>query len=723
MGQTPDLQRGSRGGVDDDPSPGPGTGPSRAPDRPSAVTIAMPVHASPRRLDRNPGMRPPAGARPALGTITTRPPSARCVADDRVRPAEQSLGRPEVARRDRRADVGARTARPSSVERRARRRRRTLRRRPSSRRPRACRAGRDRTPRRASSAKPASAVRGVMPAHERVVFGRAQRRIEVLDHDHLDARLAEPLEPLGRVHQQRRRAPTRISSGCESNVMTAGRAARGRLLDEVLGRSTMAEMDPVEHADDGEQRPVAPDAGRRRPGRARSGPGIRGPRDRSASTRTLSGASRPSRIGRSRRAGRRRRRTRIGASERRAGGQPARRSTGPRPIATTSPSRDDELRQQVQPGIDRQQERGERIRAFGGGRADASSAIASVQPERAARRPASARRGTRHSRPPRRGRARATGCTCPPSTRRRRSRSARSGSRAVPLDEVERVDRHVARRELDRLAGPGHRVGPPAGDLDRAVGRRALLDRAAERGQRRLDGARARAPARRPASARPRGRRSSTTRRSRPSPDSALRSPRWYSTSARRLAEEDRAARRSRTDRASRRDRPASSPPAGGRAPTTSCDVGPAGFATTRMPSSRAIGAPSAGDGDDEPLGLGEHRAARLGDRQRDRRAGRPGVPAAAERAGQDRRVDAAGLRPDADPGRLPASLNTIATSASSDWASRSMIPSECGGDRAGRGEIRVEQASSGRSARRPRLSSRSRTRPNSRSWASGFER
>ena len=38
-------------------------------------------------------------------------------------------------------------------------------------------------------------------------------------------------------------------------------------------------------------------------------------------------------------------------------------------------------------------------------------------------------------------------------------------------------------------------------------------------------------------------------------------------------------------------------------------------------------------------------------------RAGRPGMPTAAERAGEDRGVDAAGLRPDADPGRVGSRL------------------------------------------------------------------
>ena len=79
------------------------------------------------------------------------------------------------------------------------------------------------------------------------------------------------------------------------------------------------------------------------------------------------------------------------------------------------------------------------------------------------------------------------------------------------------MDRDLARRQFDGLAGTGHRVRAAAADLDRAVGRRPLRDRAGQRGEGRLDrGARRRRTGRR-ASARPRGRRSSTTPRSRPS--------------------------------------------------------------------------------------------------------------------------------------------------------------------------------------------------------------
>ena len=61
-----------------------------------------------------------------------------------------------------------------------------------------------------------------------------------------------------------------------------------------------------------------------------------------------------------------------------------------------------------------------------------------------------------------------------------RDRPVRVG--VVPGHEVERVDRDLARRELDRLARPRHRVRPAAADLDRAVRRRALRDRAGQPG-------------------------------------------------------------------------------------------------------------------------------------------------------------------------------------------------------------------------------------------------
>src|SRR4051794_2988853 len=86
-----------------------------------------------------------------------------------------------------------------------------------------------------------------------------------------------------------------------------------------------------------------------------------------------------------------------------------------------------------------------------------------------------------------------------------------------------------------------------------------------------------------------------------------------------------------------------------------SWEVGPTGFATTRIPSTGRGG--SAPDGGDETLGLGEHEAPGLLDRDDERRTRSPGVAAATECPGQDRRVDTARFRSDADPRAVPGLL------------------------------------------------------------------
>src|SRR6185295_6442714 len=58
------------------------------------------------------------------------------------------------------------------------------------------------------------------------------------------------------------------------------------------------------------------------------------------------------------------------------------------------------------------------------------------------------------------------------------------GPRPIPLDDLDRVDRHLPLGELDRLARAGHRVGAAARDLDGAVVGWPLTDRAAERVER-----------------------------------------------------------------------------------------------------------------------------------------------------------------------------------------------------------------------------------------------
>src|SRR5690606_23188456 len=88
---------------------------------------------------------------------------------------------------------------------------------------------------------------------------------------------------------------------------------------------------------------------------------------------------------------------------------------------------------------------------------------------------------------------------------------------------------------------------------------------------------------------------------------------------------------------------------------TTSCDVGPTGLATTRIPSRppdlREPLTRSAIDGCGEPARLGDHGLLRRRQREVDRGPGGAGVPTAAEATGEDRRVDASRSRPDAHPG------------------------------------------------------------------------
>ena len=131
-------------------------------------------------------------------------------------------------------------------------------------------------------------------------------------------------------------------------------------------------------------------------------------------------------------------------------------------------------------------------------------------------------------------------------------RSGAVGVRAVPLDQLQAVDRHRPRGELEQLTLSGQPVGPAAPDLQRAERRRALLDRSPEAAQAPPRRPRASAPARRRGSARRRGRRSSSWRRSRPWPGRPCRRP----GGTRRRASPvpgRRAARPRRTDRACRR--------------------------------------------------------------------------------------------------------------------------------------------------------------------------
>ena len=325
----------------------------------------------------------------------------------------------------------------------------------------------------------------------------------------------------------------------------------------------MPEVDPVEHADDREQRAVLRRAGPRPRRRRRSRPQPSAARVAgSASTRTLSGARRPSRtvaIATRRPAPSR---TRIGASG--SPGGSAARMNWPREIAVTSPSVIDELRQR---------RRGPR--RSGGAALPARPALRRRLPERArAGSPRSSRNGPLDVRlsapryaplPTSSPRSRASARMYVPaehSTSRiaigrsgsESSHSTRSSRWIVTSRDASSTDSPAlaiayARRPATLIAlyaGGRCEIGPRrrsrAASTVVAIGRRPP----------------------RPASARPRDRRSSTWRRSRPSPGS----PSGPRGDTRRRGSPGRgraAARRSRTDRASRRDPRASSPRAGER--------------------------------------------------------------------------------------------------------------------------------------------------------------
>ena len=161
------------------------------------------------------------------------------------------------------------------------------------------------------------------------------------------------------------------------------------------------------------------------------------------------------------------------------------------------------------------------------------------------------------------------------------------GVAVVPLDELERAGSST-RRGGSSSVSPARAscVRPPAADLDRRVRRAACWScsprKPVERG---LERRRAWAPGRRPASARRRDRPSSTSRRS----TTVAR----YDLSSREVVlDEPRGAARG-TAAARREANGSSVPPCPIRrvwarrrtSATTSCDVGPAGLATTRTPS------------------------------------------------------------------------------------------------------------------------------------------
>ena len=287
------------------------------------------------------------------------------------------------------------------------------------------------------------------------------------------------------------------------------------------------------------------------------------------------------------------------------------------------------------------------------------------------------------------------------------------------------MDRDLAGRELDRLPRACELVRAPTGDLDRAVVGRDLADRAGERGQR---GGQRVAGDRRPLDRRPLavdvvGRRPLAEAHRGPV---ALGRREVVLDEAGRPAEEHGQHARRRTGRASRHGRRVGSTTGAGpgrrrrarSAPTASATIEDA--IEPARPSRR--GSPPDGRGEAPGLGAGRRRPPRS--------SGRPIVAPAARAWPPPPNVPVSTVA-STPPGLVrtlrrvvPSSwaLSSIATSAVSDWARRSMMPSEC----AGRAPVasrspgtRVDQMTrpSGDAWRR------SRTRPNSRSWASGLVR
>ncbi len=161
-----------------------------------------------------------------------------------------------------------------------------------------------------------------------------------------------------------------------------------------------------------------------------------------------------------------------------------------------------------------------------------------------------------------------------------------------------------------------------------------------------------------------------------------------------RAAEEHAAARRRRTDPGCRRARRASSRPGGGRARRRRARWGRSACrrrGCRRDPAPGTSAPRPADDRADQPDRLREDRRPCL----RPRGAATVAPAARACPPPPKRPVRTVASTP---PGFVrtlirvarPASLNRMATSASSAWASRSMMPSECGGLVAGRREVGV---------------------------------
>ena len=235
-------------------------------------------------------------------------------------------------------------------------------------------AGRARTPHRASSAtRPAGPGRD--PAEERVVLGRTQRGVEVLDDDDLDAGLPSSRRRLGRIEQERRRRAEDHLVGVrvERDDRRRGPAAARASYDEVPEQVRWPRWIPSNTPMTAKMRAVVRSQGVDA-GRPSTGPrsGIRG------------------RVCRCRRVDQDLVRREAAVAVPGDGDQASRshrgRGSGPSPSGSGSADelaagdRDDVLvggddfRQRIQARIDREQQRGEALRPVRGRRADVAPA-------------------------------------------------------------------------------------------------------------------------------------------------------------------------------------------------------------------------------------------------------------------------------------------------------------------------------------------------------------
>ena len=302
--------------------------------------------------------------------------------------------------------------------------------------------------------KPLSATRARIRSTNASYGVCAQRLVEVLDDRDRDAGRLEPFEPLARVEQERRRRPHQDLVGMvvegddrrpgvarrrlARRGARAGRRGRGaarrrrrrrRRPDRATARSSSTPWTTCI-------------AAVRRPGRRRAGR-----RDEDLVRRE------PAAVGRGDRDEPARRRRAAGSARRRPGRPPAGRTNWPRATAAVSSSVSVTTGKASSP-VSSGRRSGSRPAGLSAAAArTSSSGDGVVERERARRGPGQRAEVGRAPDAPRRGRAPSARTYVPAEhvDVEDGDRAVRVG--AVPRHEVERVDRDLARRQLDGLAG------------------------------------------------------------------------------------------------------------------------------------------------------------------------------------------------------------------------------------------------------------------------------